>query len=492
MPNDDDDLSSGELPDDPPEEEEELEDPEPAVSQPAPANPPRRLPSPRRPGTGSPGKPKMTPAGTPNTRFQFKEAELLWGEVLAFLRLNHKTPHDVTVQVFRVDPPPSMTLMPNFDGSIVAGSANESPDDQLVRRVADYYHLPTARQAATYSIRFLWKANGMRIAQGNLTLPPPAEIIAGRNAAMRMQHDGGEQGVGSGRQFTPGNQGGGGGYGGGGYGGVYQPPPPQQPWQQTPPYQPQGVGGVDPNIQAMMGELSYLRGAFSEALSAAREGRQPNIQPPPPGVAAPPISEDAIVDKVVAKLGILLGHVGAAAPPAAAPAPQPAAQVTHSLTGMVEKMVTGVLETSIKAVMGGVERQVKVATGMGGVPAEEPEADEPPPPEDPVPWNVAPVSDVKWPDGSPVRYASDKESKDISPMGLAFSNPYVAEKAMDMLGGLAEAVKKVVSEAAANAGAGMVPRVGAGSTPAQVVDRIPPGAQNGTPPGESGGGWPSV
>lgn len=439
------------------------------------------------------GRARTNTDGTPNAKWQSTQAELMWPEILDYLNSVGRSPYDVTIQVIRLDPPGpnGAVLMPGgIDGNQVDGS---DPGNRLVDRITDLYHLPLARGPATYEVRFLWKAGSGRIGTAKLNLPSPAEIVALRNAAMMSSQQEPQPGVGA-PQRQP----------------VQQPQPMQQPpYQQSyPPYMPQnpyydprfqpplGIAwqppttGVSEDASALRAELAATRGALNEALLAAREGRQPNIQPS--GVAAqpPPPSEDMIVAKVIMALQ-RAGVIGNTQPQPAAAAP-----ARNDLAGAVDGLLRDVLGGAVDIMKSNIKKSLAGAMGVGGVPEEaaaEPEVTEP---ADPfaAPFDIAPVSDVKWPNGDPVRYAADKSTGNISPMGLAFGNPYIAEKAMGVANGLVEGLTEALKGFAKN----QIPVAGAGKPnqiappQAQVVREIPEAATNASPPnGESSGGWPT-
>lgn len=439
------------------------------------------------------GRARTNTDGTPNAKWQSTQAELMWPEILDYLSSVGRSPYDVTIQVARLDPPGpngAVFMTGVIDGNQVDGS---DPGNRLVDRITDLYHLPLARGPATYEVRFIWKAGSGRIGTAKLNLPSPAEIVALRNAAMMSGQQEPQPGVGAPQR---------------------QPMQPMQPPMQQPPYyppQPQyapnpyydlrfqpplGVAwqpqatGVSEDVSALRAELARTQGALNEALTAMREGRQPNLG----AVASPatPPSEDMIVAKVIMALQ-RTGVIGNTQPQPAQAAPAAAAPARNDLAGAVDGLLRDVLGGAVDIMKSNIKKSLAGAMGVGGVPEEaaaEPEVTEP---EDPfaAPFDIAPVSDVKWPNGDPVRYAADKSTGNISPMGLAFGNPYIAEKAMGVANGLVEGLTDALKGFAKN----QIPVAGAGrpQMPApQVVREIPAEATNATPPnGESSGGWPT-
>lgn len=456
------------------DDEESVEEPE------APAEK-GRLGKPRnKAGRVASGGPRFDRTGN--------EADLIWNQMCEWLpsssdpALPNRSPHDISMVVRRSWPPhPSGETQPvgrGFSGGSVAGGGDELPGSALINFVMRYYHLATTDQPASYDIHFFRKSNGSQITIGRLPMPSGAECRAAITAS--------EQG----RQAAT---------GGPGLGYPNIPPPAQQPWP------PQAYGAyaypappASPGVDAAtMNELSYLRGALGEALSAAREGRQPVIPP------APMDSSVGLEDRIVAKVLMAIrgaggnGANGAPAPAVAVTAPVAAAkaQATETvggLAGMVERMVGGILESTVKMAMTGVEKNIKTAMGMGSPYADHaPEAPEPvevvapPNPADAVPWTVAPVGS-SWGNGSPVQVAIDKETGRIDPMGLAFANPVVAERVMGIVEGLGGALQEAIKKFS----------TGPHPSAAHVVKQIPVGAVDATPvqpppppPKSPEGGW---
>ena len=462
MPHDDDDLEPGEGDDqeDPTEEVRPGAQANPLTNQAFPTRGKDRMKRrPPRPGVGAPQDPD---------KFQKNatEADEVWNEIVQWLPVKHLQPVDISIQVKRTAPPAptggSLPIGRAFNGGAVSGDQTESPGSALLQYIIQYLHVPTSPggNPAAYDVYFNMRSTGGQIAQGRLALPSVREIMEGQRAAeaaLRTQ-------PGMGGFSPPAPQG-------------YQPTPgysPQPSYQQPPPMQqPVGYGssgGVD-----VAHEIGYLRGALQEAISAARERRDPVIQPPPPGVAAPAMSESELEDRVAAKVLLGLQKAGLfptrqppdPVPAAQTPPPPPAPPVEGSLEGMIKRSLNGILETVVKATMGSVEGSVKSAMGMGAVPSEP--AEEPPEapgkPEDALPFAVTPVG-AAWADGRPMQVAVTKdEDKAIDWMGTMMANPVVAEKAMEMANGLGEALKNFIQSKTPGA-----------ATPARVVRQIPVGA----------------
>jgi hypothetical protein len=369
-----------------------------------------------------------------------------------------------------------------------------APSDALIQYVIQHYHLATTDRPSRYQIRFLWKANSAQIASGILSLPSRADCINAMNAA---QASGQQPGVAGPPRFQP---------------TVGQPwqPQPQQPVippPQPPYYMPPGYGfapappqpSVPPEMMQMMG------GMMTELIAAAREGRQPVM--PQPGVAAAPGGmSESDVDRIAARVAVLMGAGRPAAAPMAPPTPAtppppPASSATSGLNGLAEKMVNEMLGAALKSVGSLVDRSIKQSMGVGGLPNQVEEEDEPaappaeivPPekPEDAVPWTVADAGGT-WPDGRNVKVAINKESNGIDWTGVAFANPVLAEKAMGIVENIGMAIKDAVVKYTAGGGGG-------GQNPAaQMVREIPAGARDAgvgsvppppPPPPPAGSGW---
>jgi len=400
------------------------------------------------------------------------EADYIWNQICEWLPKSNdpamptRSPYDVMISVRRSWPPHASGLAQpvgqGFPGSAVAGGEGRLPGDALINFVAKYMHLPLTDQPATYDLTFFKKSTGAVITSGRLPMPSGPECRAALAAAERAAVE--TNGLGSPPAST-----------------LPEPrrPAPEPPWaQQAQQAQPQQPWNIQPAVYAMggappwgypyapptpagpvgidaatMGELSYLRGALSEALAAAREGRAPMIAPPPiptPVVAGPPrLSDDELIERVAAR--VLAGLKGTPAQ-AAPPAPNPTAL---GVNGMFEKAVGTLFETSLHAVVAGVQKSIKNGMGMGSPaggtayddgPDEPPAAPEPPPnPQDAVPWTVAPVGS-NWGNGQPVQIALDKETGNLSPMGLAFANPVVAERAMGVIENLGNAITDAIKK----------------------------------------------
>jgi hypothetical protein len=464
--------------------EPEETDEEPEEVKPAP----RKSMRPKR-GAGAvaalPAVVGVAPGAPQSFRREAIEADAVWNELVAWLPSAGLTPRDIAIQVRRVAPPaPSGEPLPigrAFGGEMVTGNNTEPPGSALVQYVIRYMHMPLIQTAASYDLIFMRKTNGAKLATGRLALP-------NANDCQAMLQADEQAGVGA---AGPPHQ-------------AWQPPPmyPQQPQYGAPPQQglppqypvfaptypsaqfvPPGFAGADP---AVMSELAQLRGALGEALAAAREGRQPNI----PGMTPPAAPTgaggltDLDVDRIAARVATMMGAAAKIGqpPPPATPIPTVAAPPPdNSVEGMMRGAVAGMTKRIFEAAIGSVEKSVTRGIGIGGVPqgANEDDEERPAPaeiippenPQDMVPWKVGDVG-ANWSNGSPVKIAMNKETGKLDPMGLAFANPAVAEKLIDVANGLGMALQDAIK----NFGK---PTVGVGAPPAptpHVVRTIPQGA----------------
>jgi hypothetical protein len=435
----------------------------------------------------------VAPGAPQSFRREAIEADAVWNELVAWLPSAGLTPRDIAIQVRRVAPPaPSGEPLPigrAFGGEMVSGNNTEPPGSALVQFVMRYMHMPLTQTPASYDLMFMRKTNGAKLATGRLALPSAqdcqAMLQAGEQAGlgnpgaappqMYQAPPMYPQPQGAG-QIPPGMS---------GYGYPYPPPSMPQPWG---PPQPQGFAGPD---QTVMNELAYLRGALGEALNAAREGRQPNLPgAPAPAPAGAGGMTDLDVDRIAARVATMMGASRAVAAPPPPPV-QPAATVAappppdNSVEGMMRGAVAGMTKRIFEAAIGSVEKSVTRGIGIGGLPngANEDDDEEQPapaqviPPENPqdmVPWKVGDVG-ANWSNGSPVKIAMNKETGKLDPMGLAFANPAVAEKLIDVANGLGLALQDAIKNFGKPVGAGAPPQ-----PQAQVVHQIPRGAVDAT------------
>jgi len=418
-----------------------------------PGSPKKRIPKPRLKKLGL-GAPEEIP-------FKYQEAELLWVEILDRMPRWGKSAFDLGCRVSRLAPD-KMQLGNAFSCEAIVGDDGKSPGDALIDFVSDNYHLASGQQGPMrYELLFFWKAGGKYVTKGILSLPSAAEIMAFRRARM-MSSMKNQPAAGVGAppammpqmpaqpSFSP----------------AYYPHPHQQP-------------PMAPDFSAVMNELAYTRGALNEALAASREGRQPNIPPPPPGVGAPPapqgMTKKEVVEAVVEVLkatGLLPAAAGVGAPP---PTPPAAAQ---EATSVVSSFGTFVKQMQEFKRLGSEMRHVFEPDEEDEEP---PPAAAPPPPvvpekDDGLPFIVSEVPGSKWPDGTSVQIAMNKESRDVDKFGLAMANPYVAGKAMDALGKLAETASAALAKFG---GFQQQQGVGAPPPPQEPKKELPPSPPNG-------------
>jgi hypothetical protein len=483
-PNDE-DLDEGEEDDEDPEEEEEEPEeirangvgaaPPPRAAVPAPAAPPRR---PRRPRAQRPAAPPAGFGADPTAQKpQGENAVDMVSDVVQLFASNPQigTVYDLDIQVFALDGIERMLGSFPFQ-EILTNTI--SPGQMLQEIVIDRFHLKMARPPNTYDIKLVWKRTGRIYTRARLRLGSPEEINAIRMGAQPPP------------PLRP------------GYGSPYGAPPPQQPWQPSyaqpqpsyvaPPQPPPGYGypqpqgylppqayqqphpSTDQETMAMRMELAQLRGALTEALNAAREGRQPNVVVPPPtpvgGVPGAPGSRtiEQIVDDSVARgIGALaktlqeklgLGSLPGSATPS----------LGDQLRQNLEEVVSAVMREGVAGVAGAMRASMKTQfTGMGApLPPPEP-VPEPEPPEDPMdrlPTDFI-ATPATWPDGRPVIYPQDKETGEIDVKGIFIGNPFITESVVKLGQTLAEAAKEFATR----------PRMPDGTT---VVGSIPKGAVN--------------
>lgn len=487
-----------EIQDDMPEEEPEA----PALTKPNGKK--------ARRGTGAPAAVGVAPTAVStapmhSTKFkrQSTNADEVWNEIIQWLPSAGLTPYDMSIQARRVWPPTtsgeSTPVGRAFGGEMVQGGETEPPGSALNQFVIRYIHLPSTQQAASYDLSFMKKSKGEQIAVGRMALPD-------YSACVNMLRAIDQQGMGAPPQpgyqspppaqpppFYPPQP-------------NYAPPPRQQPTQQQPmplpapqmPWMPPpGYGAPDPNV---MSELAYLRGALGEALGAAREGRAPNIPVMPTAPAGIGGLSDSDVDRIAARVAIISGlgpkpPAPAAPPQTVAAPPPPVNPVDNSLEGIFKRQMMGITERLMTSALGSVEESIKRGTGIGAPPQPDDDDDTPPAqivapenPQDMMPWKVGDVG-ANWSNGSPVKIAISKETGNLDLAGLAFANPAVAEKAMDMVNGLGMALQDAIRKITI----GHPPTPAPVNPAAQLVRDIPAGAVDANPTSTSvepsGGGW---
>jgi hypothetical protein len=486
------DLSQLSDPNDDEEEQEDDDDPEaPAVARaPDPAET-----VPRRRGRKPRGAQDPKPVGVgatikePRTYWKDRNLEVLWPEVLEYLRVHGRSPYEVDLRVKRTEPIEQLIGEP-FSGGTVMGADGRAAATMVVDKVTNDYHMfAGAMGPATYKVEIIWRVNSKVLTWGTLRLASPDAIMGFRRA-----QSSGMGGSGSPASVAT---------------HYYPPPPPQyQPPQYPPQYQPPyaGYGAPPPQPPPSSGssddvrELHYLRGTMDEVLRALREGRPPNIAPPP-GPAAMP-SVDDIARRVVEML-----RPGFGAPPAAVPVPTPPTPAVSVFESSVQSIMQNMIQGTLKKVAGNINQAMGADPQSNEAVAEIMSDD----PKEDLPFSVIPVGS-KWPDGRDVYFPKKKTDGSIDYMGVLAANPFLMEKLADSASGLIGSVGDLVKNLgrAAIPGAAEVvhniPRaaVQAGmgqpqAPPYQPPSQPPPPAPTVTPhangvapaPVPSGGGWPT-
>jgi len=459
------------------EEEEDVEEEEDGRvvpdAEPAPAAPPPRRKHRKTTGVGKPKAPTTNVwANVP------PDADQRWAVLIERLARQGKTPYDVVIRVCRAGPP--MQAMPGtLDGAAVAGSSTESPGDMLIEAVINYWH-EQARGPMQYIVNFFDKPTGKFLAQGKLSLPAPEEVFAFRQRRAELERRG-RTGAGA----PP-----------------AAPVMAQQASPQAAPSAPAYYQPYPPPTQSGRGELDLIRAELAESrafqarlldelIKAQREGRPPNATGlGAPGIAvpaaAPPVPPQGMyseseMERMFLRFASRLGLP--TTPAVAAPAQKPAtvAQQGAETLDAFKSIVTQMKQFK------SLGRELSNAFGDDEPAAAAEPIVEPPPPEDKdiLPFQLAPVPDATLFD-KPIQYAVDRETGGISWPGLAFANPQVAEKLIDIGGRLVEGLGKIAKGfAEPPPGVGRPPRGGNGAAPAQMQPAPPP------PGDEEGSGWPT-
>lgn len=434
----------------------------PPTPVPLPAPRPRGRPRKNAPRTAMGAPPVIAPMKGSGSVFSTRDVENLWPEIIRETIAAGHSPYEIDIRIKRTEPQEMLIGSP-FNGGSVMGTENTAAATQIVNKITDEYHLLSgANGPSTYKVEFLWRVNSQLIKWGSIRLASPEAIMAMRRA---QQMNGQQQGMPQpGMYPAPAPH----------YPGAYPSPvaPPGYPYNgfgyapPPPPASPQGGENA-----GLMAELSYLRGSLTEALSAAREGRAPNIQPPPPAPVHESPSVEAIAQRVAEILRPGFGAPAAAgvgAPPAP---PSPSAPVMDKMTSMMQQITQELVVGVLGKVGKSIDSAIRGDIGLGAAPAEEPsEAAEVVKPEDQLPFGVVPIPDSKWSDGRTVNFTKNKETGNIDLAGSLMANPWLIEKMGDAASGLIGAVGEVVK----TMGKSQIPVPGA----AEVVTNIPRGAVN--------------
>ena len=187
-------------------------------------------------------------------------------------------------------------------------------------------------------------------------------------------------------------------------------------------------------------------------------------------------------------------------------------QTVSTFEASVQQIMQGMMQGVLKKVGQSVDQAIR---GDGAAAAQPTEAvAEVIPPEDPkenLPFESIPVGS-KWPDGRDVMFPRDRETGSINMMGVAFANPFLAEKMADaassFIGNVGDLVKNMgravvpgatevvqtIPRGAVQAGMGQPQAPPMRQAPAphpQVQQQAPPSGANGVPQAQDNGGWPT-
>jgi hypothetical protein len=396
----------------------------------------------------------------PNALWTSGEACDIWGDMCGdthprCLAKEGLDPYAMEIEVARSDRGTDAYVLGVFDGSAVAGSEGMSPGAQLYNYIAETFHMTLTDGPGRYRIKFSRKQGNVQKGIGYLSLPPKSELVRLRMAKadherrkrMADEHDY----TTNYGPYPPGPTGGRGDVSVRGWpAGVGVGP-------HTPQYPPPGysAGGSDPEAAQLRAELQralereqYNKGVLDEFRAAQREGRAPNVAPPPPASAAPETLEERVAraagTAVVAALGALgigpktaqaVGGAVASSPagvgsgPAAAPQAPVAVQMFEKLQKATFEMVEGVMMASIKQTAENVTKGVRSATGAPEETVDEAVAVpiEPPKEDEKLPWQATRVSDQNW-FGKPAYFARDKETGAMSVEGVWWNNEGLRDK----------------------------------------------------------------
>jgi hypothetical protein len=468
------------------EEEEDAAEPDDDVGlgaspEPDPSPPPVK-PANSAAAKGKRKKHASTPQAPRGDPWTHREVELMWGEMLGgqHSRSLGKTglgPFDVSIQIFKLDAGREAVYGGSFSGSAVAGTTQTGlgapPGDMLLNHIIDKFHGAMSHGGpGFYEVRVVRNVDNRILGRGRLQLPAMAELIAIRSAHQPT-------GVGATPQQQPWNpqaQ----GYGYGQAPALGYPPPPYG-YGGPPPQPPQNSGN-----DAVAAELAALRQErkmlLDEVMRSAREGR-PAMPPqglgaPPAPAAAPPQQQqgdlaDIVAMKVLRVLGYKGGGVAGMPGLGATPAPTPAnvaSSATQAVSAFKEVVEQVKQFKGLGRELGRIFDDAEVVEAAAEVPVATPVKE----PGEDLPFNVIDIPETNL-GGQTVKYARDKETGETSWEGILMSNPHVAEKAFEIVGGLVKTIGRAISEKANPASAGAT----------EVVDRTPAGAF------DAGSGMPS-
>lgn len=413
------------------------------------------------------GRPRGKIGHLPNSTFENREIELLWPEILEWMKVNGKTPRDVAIRVIRIEPPPREVFVRTFDGTAVQGSPTMLAADAFIDFVARYYHMGHSEPGpAMFHFMFMWKATGQLFATGELRLPAQQDLRDQYQIQAGMPQQ---------RAYQPPQQ---------------LPPwgtgsPPEQPqfppnyWQQQPQQQQQQQQPQQPQENEAIWRLRQENQLLREKLeleARASRGR-------PQGFGQPPVAASLTAEETLARtIRAVLGELGVVRPPQdpRQPPQRPQPQQPPAGFGYAppwQQQPSDVAETtktgvgSLKSLVGAAEelREVGLAIDKvfgrhrGDVQPPPVEEVEEPEPNDPG-FDVADVGpDVKWRDGRPVKIARDKDGN-IDWLGVGLANPMITETLVEKFGDLMSRIRP----------AGVGPPVGVGQEQQEQPQQLPP------------------
>jgi hypothetical protein len=476
--------------------QEAIEHPIP-VRPKAPPAPPR---GPRRKPRRDIGQPHQKPA----LAWSHREAPLMWGEMLGDehpMALSRREPalsaFDVACEVLQLDSGRNAVWLGSFDGAAVMGSQTATPGEQLVNYLIDKFHsqLSPNQGPAEYEIRFVRKIDNRILGRGKLPLPSMLQINNMRRARMTDTSQP-SYAPSAYAQMPQGIQPGAG----------YSPPsgPVYTSTGYAPPAPAQGFGaGASPRAMELEVELQRLRereAMLRGQLEAERGARtRAEAREPVRHEESEEDREVRIAAKVVRMLGIRpAGGAPAGQTAGAQPVGTGAAPGGRGFGGTVRSLIDQSAETldafeQMLAQQDKLEHFVKKAGRRYGL---EPTAHEEARAEvideeaeraakeaEDLPFAVMEIPETSWRGNPNVKYAKDKETGDISLVGLAAANPqYVVplvEKLLTGVGDLAKIIGQIiVPKAPGPQGA----EAGQEGQPAEVVSAIPQAAEEGSPP----------
>ena len=379
-------------------------DPEPIAHATMPAPPPevKRIGRPRK---ERPAPPPVSIASTaPHIDISKRDDEWpkdpigLWMKAIAWAKSQGRGPEELVIYVHQMRGPtgaPMMMTTPIY-GEQVMGSEEQSAGEALYNVIIDDYHIATTTDAASYRIEIRWRANSLKIkTSDSFPLDRQERILRQRQAAAAraQQREGGTPFTPFGAPPTP-------------FAAYY--PHPGNPYVAHPARQQQGhqaagdnavAAAAAPSAPAAVAALPAAPPAppptgnpyLDEYIATLRQDRMAlerraaeqaerllekeqeiaYLRPPPPAVAAAPISTQADEDARNARLAstiiqtlVAAGLIAKPGVPVAATAPAPPAPPpTQEAAGAAVSTIranTGTLET----VLDELERAEKLKTRM--------------------------------------------------------------------------------------------------------------------------------